>query len=510
MMNEIHDLLASAAAHREAGDGEKLIQVFRQLQLIQPEERNWQVAAACALGELGRVEETRVQLKAVTLTARETTMVAGALITGGAYDPAANLLRPILERDPLDVEAANKLASVLNQQGKQKEACDVLQKLLAQPIENKEAAARAWFNLGVSLIDSPKESEEAYYKSLELFPEYEKPVANLGLLLTKTGQLQKAISFLEPKVDARVDWPRTAVLLATACRLNDQRPKAIATLDEVVSSCEPETENMELAWEILVRSLVESENHDEAIEKCKQWKTQLPDSSIAAHMLAAVEGNEAPARASEGYVADTFDSFAESFDSVLTNLEYQAPQLIGKLVRESLGEPKSDLVVLDAGCGTGLAASFLKPFAKELVGVDLSAGMLAQAQGRGTYDSLLKADLVDHLRNCEKKYGLIAAADTFNYFGDLSELLPACFSALTDDGWLVFTLEIGETYGETWQLETHGRYTHPPGYLMEQLGKCGIEGGEMHTAPLRKENGVEVKGLLVAVQNPRQDAEVAD
>ena len=510
MMSEIQELLGAAKIHRESGDGEKLLHVFRQLQIIQPDERNWKVAAACALGELGQVEDALHQIKAVTLTAQETTMVAGALVSGGAHEAAANLLRPILDDDPFDVEAANKLAAILNQQGKKKEACGILKKLLTQPVENNEAAARAWFNLGVSLTDSPEESEEAYDKSLKFFPEYEKPVVNLGLLLTKTGQLQKAIDFLEPNVDARVDWPRTAVLLATACRLNNEKAKAIATLNEVVSACEPDSENVELAWEILVRCLVENGNHAEAIEKCREWKTQMPSSSIAAHMLAAVEGNDTPSRASEEYVADTFDSFAESFDSVLTNLEYQAPQLIGKLVRESLGEPKASLIVLDAGCGTGLAGPLLRPFAKELIGVDLSTGMLSQAEGRGIYDSLLKADLIDHLRNCASNYGLIAAADTFNYFGDLSELLPACFSALNDDGWLVFTLEIGETYGESWELETHGRYTHPPGYLMEQLGKCGIEGGEMHTAPLRKENGVDVMGLLIAVQNPGENTQVSE
>ena len=113
-------------------------------------------------------------------------------------------------------------------------------------------------------------------------------------------------------------------------------------------------------------------------------------------------------------------------------------------------------------------------------------------------------DLLDYLKapDNQQRFDLIAAADTFNYFGDLSELLPTCFAALKKDGWLVFTLEFGETYGETYQLEVHGRYTHPPGYLMEQLGECGIEGGEMHRAVLRKENGVDVNGLLVAAQKP--------
>jgi predicted TPR repeat methyltransferase len=505
MPTEIQDLLASAKTHRESGDGEKLVEVFEKLQALQPDERNWKVAAACALGELGRVEDLNDQIKTLTLNAQEATMVASALHTGGAMDAATDLLVPVLDDNPFDEGVVNKLASILIQKGERDEATRVLKNLLTRPMDDHHAAARTWFNLGVA-SDSPEESEQAYFRSLELYPEYELPVANLGLLLTKTGQLQKAIEFLQPKVDAGIDWPRTAILLSTAYRLNNEQDLAVAILRKIVESNDQSMEHMEMAWEILVRCLVESENDEEAVSRCKEWKAKMPESAVAEHMLAAIVGKDAPSRASSKYVADTFDSFAESFDSVLTNLEYCAPQLVGKLVGESLGEPKGDLVVLDAGCGTGLAGPLLRPFAKSLLGVDLSAGMLAQAETRGIYDSLLQADLVEHLHNSKAKYGLIAAADTFNYFGDLSELLPACFSALTHDGWLVFTLEFGETYGETWQLEPHGRYSHPPGYLMERLGECGIESGEMITATLRKENGVDVQGLLIAVQNPACNA----
>jgi Flp pilus assembly protein TadD len=194
-------------------------------------------------------------------------------------------------------------------------------------MDDHHAAARTWFNLGVA-SDSPEESEQAYFRSLELYPEYELPVANLGLLLTKTGQLQKAIEFLQPKVDAGIDWPRTAILLSTAYRLNNEQDLAVAILRKIVESNDQSMEHMEMAWEILVRCLVESENDEEAVSRCKEWKAKMPESAVAEHMLAAIVGKDAPSRASSKYVADTFDSFAESFDSVLTNLEYCAPHQI--------------------------------------------------------------------------------------------------------------------------------------------------------------------------------------
>lgn len=506
--SSIEDSLAAAKIFREAGLGEKVVETYRRLQSIQPAERMWKIATVCALGESSQIAEMKNELSQISLSNGERKLVASALLTGGEVEAAAGFYREIIGSNSSDEEAVIQLASILCEQGQRSEAVLLLKELLKQPLSSDAAAAQVWFNLGVASEGTAiAEAESAYRKSLELLPDYDRPVANLGILLTRSGKLQDAIDFLKSKSDARVDWPRTAMLLASAYRLHNKKESAIEILNEVVEA-NLESAAAELAWEMLIRCLIENGETETAFQKCVAWQTRQPNSPVARHMLAALNSQNgktddgAPSRAPSEYVSQTFDGFADSFDAVLTNLEYQAPQLIGRLVFESLGEPKADRVVLDAGCGTGLAGPLLRPFASELIGVDLSAGMLAHAKSRGVYDSLLKADLIEHLEAKQEKYDLIAAADTFNYFGDLSQLLPACFSALTETGWLVFTLEFGETYGETWQLELHGRYSHPPSYLMEQLGLCGIEAGEMHKAVLRKENGIDVEGLLVAVQNP--------
>ena len=40
--------------------------------------------------------------------------------------------------------------------------------------------------------------------------------------------------------------------------------------------------------------------------------------------------------------------------------------------------------MLDLGCGTGLAGAAFRPLVDWLVGVDLSAGMIAQARGKSS------------------------------------------------------------------------------------------------------------------------------
>src|SRR5699024_10724993 len=128
---------------------------------------------------------------------------------------------------------------------------------------------------------------------------------------------------------------------------------------------------------------------DEAREVYRAWSERDPDNPIPRHMLAASGGAEAPARADDAYVRETFDRFAGNFDEqLLQHLHYRAPQVLAEALGTVLPSPSASLDMLDAGCGTGLCASLLRPHARHLVGVDLSTGMLDKARQRGGYDAL--------------------------------------------------------------------------------------------------------------------------
>ncbi len=72
---------------------------------------------------------------------------------------------------------------------------------------------------------------------------------------------------------------------------------------------------------------------------------------------------------------------------------------MGEAVGRLFGSGDASLAVLDAGCGTGLCAPWLVPYAHRLVGVDLSQAMLDKAAARACYDELAKADLVAFLQS---------------------------------------------------------------------------------------------------------------
>ena len=63
------------------------------------------------------------------------------------------------------------------------------------------------------------------------------------------------------------------------------------------------------------------------------------------------------------------------------------------MLEDSGLEQAHRLDVLDAGCGTGLCGALVAPFARRLLGVDLSEGMLAHAMEKSVYHELFKAKL---------------------------------------------------------------------------------------------------------------------
>jgi predicted TPR repeat methyltransferase len=215
-------------------------------------------------------------------------------------------------------------------------------------------------------------------------------------------------------------------------------------------------------------------------------------------MLAACTGRNVPTRASNGFVERTFDSFASSFEAKLQRLSYRAPALVAAMLEGSALERLKSLDVLDAGCGTGLCGPLVAPYARHLIGVDLSEAMLVHAKEKNVYHALVKAELTDYLRDNSQTFDLIVSADTLVYFGDLESVLAAAARALRSNGLLVFTLEHAAR-GEAdvdYRLQLHGRYSHASAYVERVLTGVGLQ-PEIAHAELRMEAGLPVPGLVI-------------
>jgi predicted TPR repeat methyltransferase len=168
------------------------------------------------------------------------------------------------------------------------------------------------------------------------------------------------------------------------------------------------------------------------------------------------------------------------------------------MLEDSGLERSHGLDVLDAGCGTGLCGAIVAPFARRLVGVDLSQGMLAHAKQKNVYDVLMKAELTEYLRHHREAFDLIVSADTLVYFGDLNGITAALAGALRPNGLVVFTLEhaVADSPGIDHRLELHGRYSHARSYIEKLLTISGLQ-PEILQADLRTEAGAPVPGLVI-------------
>ena len=202
----------------------------------------------------------------------------------------------------------------------------------------------------------------------------------------------------------------------------------------------------------------------------------------------------------EGYVRALFDGYAPGFDKALTEgLNYRAPELLFDVVQAAHAGARMKFgSVLDLGCGTGLAALPFRPFSDWMVGVDLSAAMLAQARGKGLYDRLIEAEVQRYLTEEAKigaRYHLVLAADVFMYFDDLGPVLKATAQVVAPAGQLAFSVETHD--GDSVLLRETLRYAHGEAHVQRAVAAAGLKPVSLASASTRVEKGVPVPGLIV-------------
>lgn len=211
-------------------------------------------------------------------------------------------------------------------------------------------------------------------------------------------------------------------------------------------------------------------------------------------------GARATAAMPEGYVRALFDGYAPGFDKALTEgLGYRAPELLfGAVQAAHAGARMKFGSVLDLGCGTGLAALPFRPFSDWMVGVDLSAAMLAQARGKGLYDRVIEAEVQRYLTEEAKigaRYHLVLAADVFMYFDNLEPVLKSAAQVLAPVGQLAFSVETHD--GDGILLRETLRYAHGEAHVQRAVAAAGLKPVSLASASTRMEKGVPVPGLIV-------------
>jgi predicted TPR repeat methyltransferase len=402
---------------------------------------------------------------------------------------AEKLYKKVLKADPYCVSALHFYGLLRFNRGQIGKATE----LILAAIGLDPDYIDAHLNLGNIYLKTARLSgaQKCYEKALEIDPTYMAVMTNLGVLLRYQRKFDESIRYLTKVTVASPNWAEGYFNLANTYRAAGRYEDALANYEKAVE-CNPQFEHAYQGVISTSQLLGKSDVSRKAIESLGKVDRKSPTIS---HMQAAYSGEHMPRRADDDYIRSTFDAYADNFESSLANLEYRAPALLGDALNELFPAAPTNLRVLDAGCGTGLADAYLRPYARKLIGMDLSQNMLDRAHQKGSYDKLICASLEEGVARYNDYFDLVVSVDTLIYFGDLNIILRVTRAAIKNGGYLVFTLErSGQPDG--YELCQSGRYAHTEAYVTEQLESLAYTVDSLRSCVLRKEFGQDVQGWL--------------
>jgi predicted TPR repeat methyltransferase len=217
------------------------------------------------------------------------------------------------------------------------------------------------------------------------------------------------------------------------------------------------------------------------------------DAQGAAARLSLLGSDVAATSLPAAYVARLFDDYAPRFAAHVTEkLAYRGPEIILAAL-DAAAPGRSFRAAIDLGCGSGLMGRAIKPRVERLAGVDLSAGMIAQARASNVYDRLEVDEAITFLLAARKRScDLLLAADALAYFGDLAPLFSAAARTLEPGGLFAFTVE-ALNEGD-YRLRDTMRFAHSNAHVEAAAAAASLRVAHAQDAPTRLEAGAPVPG----------------
>jgi predicted TPR repeat methyltransferase len=389
----------------------------------------------------------------------------------GRLPQAQALYRQILQVEPNQPDALHLLGRIAYNEGKNELAVELISKAVsANPSEPTFYNA---LGLALEARGNLAVAADSYRQAIRLMPGMFEAYFNLGNTLQLQGKLGEAVEMYNRTLSLKPDYAMAHRNLGIALR-------NLGKLDEALA--------------------------------CFQHQIRLtPGDAETLHLIASLTGDNIE-RASVQYVEGLFDGYADKFDANLQQaLKYEAPEKLVALVLQHSTPPAEKWNILDLGCGTGLAGAAIAPYARQLVGVDLSTKMLEKAHARNLYQRLECSDLLIMMRGeKDSSYDIIIAADVFIYLGKLNEIISETKRLLGPGGILAFSIETLEALSDEgggpdiqreYQLEKTSRYTHSTHYITRLASANSFSHQEITATQLRMENGRPVNGNLVLLKS---------
>lgn len=456
---------------------------------------------------------------------------AVSLHQAGRPRRAAELYRCVLAAEPRHPDALHLLGLAERQVGNLLQAVELMQSAIsinpraaifhsnlgealraqARLVESEAACRRAieldpalpeaYLNLGEALRLQQQTAAAigAFQQALRLRPAYVDALLSLGDVLHESGRYADAEACYRQVVSLNPDNAAGLTRLGVNLRVQGRTGDAIAHYEAAIGRT-PDVPELHNNLSLLYQSLGRM---DDAAACLRRLLDLTPDDVTTRHMLNALEGRTTE-RAPPDYVRDTFDGYAETFESHLVQkLGYRIPEQLAEMVKQCWGAAASGKAALDMGCGTGLFGVAIADACRQLVGIDIAPKMIEKAREKGVYTELVVIDILPFLRDrAPECFDLVVATDVFIYLGDLAMIFAEVRRILRPGGMFAFSVESAPDDGADYLLDTTGRYRQSGRYLRGLAGDCGLGIAQLVPAVIRHQADQPVPGYLCIFTAP--------
>lgn len=349
------------------------------------------------------------------------------------------------------------------------------------------------------------EAEQAARRLTERAPSVAFGWKVLGVILQQLGRLEDALPAMQQAAQLQPRDPETFNNLGALMEAMDQPEHALPHYEralQIKPDFAPALSNLV--------NLIRRLNVDDSLLPMLQRLQALRPADEQLRFMVAMLSGQSVEHAPAEYVSTLFDHYADRFDAHLQGeLGYTAPVALSRLIREHAAQA-AGWRTLDLGCGTGLVGEHLRDHCDTLVGVDLSARMLAKAEARGGYTHLIQGELLAAMKSqAAEAFDVIVAADVFIYVGKVDEVVAQARRLLAPGGLLAFTVESMEAaepapsdadLARGHRLERSGRYTHADAHLRGLAQQHGLVVLRHEPTTIRKETDRALAGQLLIWQ----------
>jgi predicted TPR repeat methyltransferase len=411
----------------------------------------------------------------------------------GKNDIAVDLIMKALAIQPDYVEAYSNLGNTLKALGKLNDAVACYNKAIAI----KPNYAEAHSNHGAALQELRKFDEAAasFSMAIAIKPDYAEAYSNLGLAHKELGKLHEAVASYSKAITIKPDYAEAyynhGIALQELGQLDDAVASYVNALKVMPESAKTSIALSHALYTISIKDLARAQ------ELAINFTEAFPKDAILRRGVSGISKTVSySTKADRLYTTNVFNNFAKTFDSTLSKLNYNMPEQLARAV--SAIDGRTDLDILDAGCGTGLCGAHLRARARHMVGVDLSSNMLAEAKGKRLYDDLVEDDLVSFMKNKYSSFDLVVSSDVLNYIGDISPLAKAANISLRSGGICAVSIEsLDDNVDFPFLLAPNGRYQHTSQYVHKTFTTAGFTVYPLQKTSVRIEYGIPVNALIM-------------